>query len=370
MRVIYGAFAQGQGHFSKAAVLVPLLEARGHDVLVVSSGWETPPKGYGFRRHRHFPGMAYVVANGRTDVRGTVLKWLKEAPQVMRHLWQVRTLVREFQPDLILSDFEPLTASPLLQAKCEVICISRQVALFDRQIPLPETGGPARSQAGAWERGSERKLARTTIRLFTAGADRLFGYHYEPASSRCVPPIIRREIAALRPQPGEHVFVYNHYDTAESGSPQRLVAWADRNDVPVRAYGFPEFPRGLHGRVQFQPPGRQTLLDDLRTARAVFTSAGLTTPLEAFLLNKPVVAVPLPNQWEQEVNAYHLQAAGLARASRNWDYDLTFELSAPGDNHPLRAWLTVSAEQVLDHVLRGTPLEDRRAEPKRQPLAA
>jgi uncharacterized protein (TIGR00661 family) len=364
MRVIYGAFAQGQGHFSKAAVLVPLLEARGHDVLVVSSGWETPPKGYAFRRHRHFPGMAYVVANGRTDVRGTVLKWLKEAPQVMRHLWQVRTLVREFQPDLILSDFEPLTASPLLQAKCEVICISRQVALFDRQIPLPETGS-----FPSWSLGT-RKLARTTIRLFTAGADRLFGYHYEPASSRCVPPIIRREIAALRPQPGDHVFVYNHYDTADSGSPEGLIDWANRTGVPVRAYGFPEIPRGPFGRVLFKPPGRDAMLNDLRTARAVFTSAGLTTPLEAFLLNKPVIAVPLPNQWEQEVNAYHLQSAGLARAGRGWDYDLTFELPPPADDHPLRAWLTVSAEQVLDHVLRGTPLEDRRAEPKPQPLAA
>jgi uncharacterized protein (TIGR00661 family) len=359
LRVIYGAFAQGQGHFSKAAVLVPLLEARGHDVLVVSSGWETPPTGYAFRRHRHFPGMAYVVTNGRTDARRTVLKWLKESPRVMRHLWQVRTLVREFQPDLILSDFEPLTASPLLQAKCEVICISRQVALFDRQVPLPETGG------------FERKLARTTIRLFTAGADRLFGYHYEPASSRCIPPVIRPEFGRLRPECGEHVFVYNHYDTAESGSPQRLVDWANRTGVPVRAYGFPEVPRGMQNRVLFQPPGRDAMLDDLRTARAAFTSAGLTTPLEAFLLNKPAVAVPLPNQWEQEVNAYHLHTAGLARQSRDWNYDLAFELPPPGERHPLRPWLTVPPERVLDHVLRGTALEDRRdrrTEP--QPLAA
>jgi uncharacterized protein (TIGR00661 family) len=358
MRVIYGAFAQGQGHFSKAAVLVPLLEARGHDVFVVSSGWDAPPAGYRFHRHRHFPGMAYVVANGRPDVRRTVWKWLGEIPKVIRHLRELRALVREFQPHLILSDFEPLTASPLLQPRCEVICISRQVALFDRQISLPETGG------------FERKLARTTIRLFTAGADRLFGYHYEPASSRCVPPIIRREIAALRPQSGDHVFVYNHYDTSDDGSPERLVAWADRNRMPVRAYGFPEIPRGLQGRVLFQPPGRESMLDDLRTARTVFTSAGLSTPLEAFLLNKPVVAVPLPNQWEQEVNAYHLQAAGLARASVDWDYDLAYELPSPGLDHPLRAWLSVSAEQVLDHVLRGTPLEERRAEPKPQPLAA
>jgi hypothetical protein len=80
--------------------------------------------------------------------------------------------------------------------------------------------------------------------------------------------------------------------------------------------------------------------------------------------------VPMPNQWEQEVNAFHLQAAGLARDDRDWNYDLAFELAPPGNGHPLRSWLTIPAEQILDHVLRGTPLEERHAKRTIQPLAA
>jgi len=344
MRIIYGAFAQGHGHFSKAAVLVPLLEARGHQVWVVSSGWERPPKGYRFGRHDHFPGLSYVYANGRTDYGRSFKKWVRETPRVLRNLWRLRRLVREFQPDLILSDFEPLTASPLLQPKCEVICISRQATLLDRQVPLPATSSFL------------RKLTRSATHLFTAGADRLFGYHYEPASFRCLPPVIRPELRALRPVRGDHLFVYNHYDTVASGSPERLVEWSQRNRFFVRAYGFPEVKRGKVGRVLFRPPGRTVMLEDLRTARAVFTSAGLTTPLEAFLLQKPVVAVPLPNQWEQEVNAFHLEQAQLAVSRRRWDYDLTFELPEAAGSHRLLSWLTTPPETILDHVLQGTPL--------------
>ena len=363
MRIVYGTFAQGHGHFSKAAVLVPLLEARGHDVCVISSGCDQPPNGYRFRRHRHFPGMSYVFADGRTDFRRTFLKWLREAPDVLRSLWRLRSIVREFRPDLVISDFEPLTASPLLQPRCEVISISRQVALLDPQIPLPES------------QQFSRKLARSTFRLFSAGADRLFGYHYSPASYRCVPPVIRKELRSQTPIHGEHLFVYNHYDTGESGAPQRLVDWSKRNRIPVRAYGFPDVPRGRRESVLFQPPGRATMLDDMRTARTVFTSAGLTTPLEAFLLNKPVVIVPLPNQWEQQVNAFHLEQAGLATTSDVWDYDLTFELPRVSSDHPLMSWLQTPAEQMLDRVLHGTALDEQRRtrpqpKPAQQPAAA
>lgn len=348
MRILYGAFAQGHGHFSKAAVLVPLLEARGCEVFVISSGWERPPQGYAFVRHRHFPGLSYAVVNGRPDASGTFRKWLRDAPRMVRHLWRLRRIVREYQPELIVSDFEPLTASPLLQPPCEVVALSRQVALFDRQVPLPET------------KSFDHRLTRSTIRLFTAGADRLLGYHYEPASFRCVPPIIRPELRRQQPCRGDHLFVYNHYDTSGSGSPERLVDWARRRNVPVRAYGFAGVPRGRQGGVDFRPASRDAMLDDLRTARAALTSAGLTTPLEAFLLRKPVVAVPLPNQWEQAVNAFHLDRAGLATACDRWDYDLALQLDVPDDRHPLMHWLTTPPERIVDRILSTV---GRRVEP-------
>lgn len=348
MRILYGIFAQGHGHFSKAAVLAPLLERRGHEVRVISSGADAPPAGYRFTWHRHFPGLSYVVTDGHTDYKRTFSKWIREAPRVLRHLWALRALVREFQPDVILSDFEPLSACPLLQAGCEVVALSRQIALFDRTIPLPE------------EMAFERKVTRTVVRMFTAGADRLFGYHYEPTSFRCVPPVIRPDLHCLRPEFGDHFFVYNHYHTADGGTGAELVEWARRNRVEVVAYGFPEMPRGLHGSVDFRLPNRARVLEDMRTSRGVMTTAGLSTPLEAFLLDKPAVTVPIPGHYEQFANAFHLEQAGIAGWSRTWNFDRLLEQPTPALDHRLSGWLRTPVERIIDHVLETRPHHDDR----------
>jgi uncharacterized protein (TIGR00661 family) len=345
MRILYGAFAQGQGHFSKAAVLVPVLERAGHTVRVISSGAPQAPAGYDFRWHRHFTGLpAFVARDGQTRYGETARTWLRHLPQVFSQLLTVRSIVRDFAPDIVVSDFEPLTASPIIEAKCEVVALSRQVALFDSKVPLP--GGMS------WE----RKLARTVIRLFTAGADRQYGYHYAPASSRCLPPVIRHDLATVRPSSGEHLVVYNVYHTIADGSAEALIDWATRRRIPVRAYGFPDMPRGIQGLVDFKASSRHGILKDMAESRAVITSAGLTTAVEAFLLRKPVCVVPIPGQWEQHANAFHLDSLGIARWCAGWDYDRLLDCPPPADNHPLLRWLATPAERIIECVLDSKPI--------------
>ena len=344
MRILYGAFAQGQGHFSKAAVLVPLLESRGHVVRVISSGGEQPPAGYHFTWHRHFPGLSYVVRNGQTQYGDSLRSWLTQIPRLLRHLMTIRGIVREFEPEIVISDFEPLTASPVIEPRCEVVAMSRQVALFDPQVPLPSEM--------AWE----RKMTRTVIRIFTAGADRHYGYHYSPASLRCVPPAIRCDLVGTERGDEGHIVVYNVYQTSGEGSADLLVEWAKRRKMRVRAYGFPGIERGHRGPVEFKAPSREGILNDMATSRGVMTSAGITTPIEGFLLRKPVCTVPISGQWEQCVNAFHLQEAKLASWSRTWDYDRLLETPVPSADHALNDWLSTPVERILDHVLDGSPL--------------
>jgi uncharacterized protein (TIGR00661 family) len=340
MRIIYGCNSQGQGHLGKAAVLVPLLEARGHEVRVISSG-PTPPANYQFTWHKHVAGLVYAIENGHADVGRTLRNWLQSSPSLLHSLKTLRRLIRDFKPELMISDFEPLTASPLLDPPCQVVSVCRQVALLDPQVATP---APTSTHA---------RLVRTMIRLFTLGADRKHGYHYSPQSHRCVPPIIRPELFSLRPTLGEHIVIYNHHFVLQ-GEAERLIAWASDRRIAVRAYGFDDMPRGQAGYVRFQPSSRQQMLLDLASSRGVITTAGLTTPAEGFLLGKPVCVVPLPDQWEQQANAIHLQDAGMAVATDSWDYDRVLETPAPTDDHPGKRWLTTDADTVLDVIL-GTP---------------
>lgn len=355
MRIVYGAFAQGQGHLSKAAVLVPLLESRGHDVWVVSSGPERTPADYRFARHLHLPGLAYAAAGGRVQFGRSAWTWARQVPQVLRHLGRLRRLVCEFRPDLIISDFEPLSASPLLRAGCEVLAVSRQAALIDCRVPLPD------------EAEFERQLTRSVIRVFTAGADRLLGYHYAPESPRCLPPIVRPELQRARAEDGGHLLVYNQCPGSNGGSARELIEWASRRRCRVLAYGFFGVERGREGFVEFRPAEGRGFVEDLRTARAVITTAGFTTPVEAFLLGKPTAVVALPRQWEQRVNAFHLERFGVAAALATWDYDQTLALPPPASQHPLRQWLSAPATTVLDFLLRGID-EPAVQPPRRTPV--
>lgn len=338
MRIIYGCNTQGQGHLSKAAALVPILRGWGHDVHVVSSG-PNALQGYTFEKHLHVPGLEYVIQNGQTDYQATAAKWARSIPKMLVSLSRVKSLVREFQPEAIVSDFEPFTASPMLGADCPVISVSRQVTLCDPEIPSPEG------------LDFDRRLARSTIRLFLMGSDRQYGYHYEPTTWRSLPPIIRPELASVTPKQGDYLFIYNfHHCNAQRAD--ELVRWANSRRQPAKCYGFlQEKPRGFDGMVEFCKPGRDELLNDLANARAVITTAGFTLPIEAYLFDKPTSVVPIPNQWEQLTNAFHLENAGMSKHLTDWDYDAAMEVPIPERNDRLEVWLRTPAEAVLKQIL-------------------
>ncbi len=269
MRILYGAFSQGNGHLSKASVLVPLLTARGHEVRVITSG-PPPTTCYQFPWHRHFPGIAYVTKNGKTDYLASFQQWSRAFPTLLKGIWSVRRLAREFRPDLVISDFEPMTASPLVEPNCEVVAISRQVSLLDPDVPMPPSGG------------FDRKMTRSVVRVFTIGADRKLGYHYEPSSFRCVPPLIREEAKQARPELGEHVLMYCGLHSFLPPA-EHLAEWARKNKQLVFAYGFPaELSKENQRYISFRQPNPQKFLEDMATSRGVITTAGLSTPSKHF----------------------------------------------------------------------------------------
>ena len=347
MRVLYGCNAQGQGHLSKAAVLVPIMQAAGHEVRVVTSGLDIP-QGYSFPGHRHFAGLPFSTGGGRTVIGSTLKSWARRTPGVLRGLAAVRGIVRDWPPDLIISDFELLTASPAVGADCEVVSLCRQVALFDPGVPMP-------AEEAVADAAGQRKLTKAVVRLFTLGADRYAGYHYAPSSPRCVPPVIRPELARLleqgRPPRGEMLLTYNQWAKPEDTAD--LLRWAKRTQTPVNAYGHFQHPRGRFGTVTFREPSRETMLADLASCRCVLTTAGLTTPAEAFLLGKPCGVIPLPGQWEQAVNAVHLSDAGVATAFDRWDYDAAMELRPPQADSTSARWLQTPPQTILEQVREG-----------------
>jgi uncharacterized protein (TIGR00661 family) len=120
------------------------------------------------------------------------------------------------------------------------------------------------------------------------------------------PPILRREVLELDPEPGDHVLVYV---TSAFASLLTELRRFGRERFHVFGYDRSE----QDGVLAFQPFSKQGFLRSLATAKAVIGTAGFTLISESLYLQKPYLALPMRGQFEQQLNAYQLDQLGYGK---------------------------------------------------------
>ena len=81
--------------------------------------------------------------------------------------------------------------------------------------------------------------------------------------------------------------------------------------MPIRAYGFEV--NGQRGGVTYKATTTAGVLDDLAGCAGVIMSAGHSLACECLHLEKPMLLIPIAQQYEQAVNAYHVEKLGAGR---------------------------------------------------------
>jgi uncharacterized protein (TIGR00661 family) len=99
------------------------------------------------------------------------------------------------------------------------------------------------------------------------------------------------------------LLVYLHR-TTES----RVLEALDDCGCEVRIYGLGARP--TQGNLRFVPVGEDAFVRDLAACRALVCCGGNQLLGEALFLGKPVLALPEPNHFEQQINAHFLSAGG------------------------------------------------------------
>ena len=132
-------------------------------------------------------------------------------------------------------------------------------------------------------------------------------FFYPPVRKKnttLVPPILRPEILAARPTPGNFVLVYQ-----SAATQQNLVAQLQQLPGQLfRVYGFNKAES--HGNVTLCAFSEAGFIADLAACCAVLTNGGFSLISEAVYLHKPVCAVPIPAQFEQWLNATEIARCG------------------------------------------------------------
>lgn len=285
MKLLYGVQGTGNGHITRARCLAKAFEQ--HDVQVdyLFSGRSLDQyfAMEGFTSRRFFQGFTFATTNNKIDRIGTLRK-LKP----IRFIKDVRDVpVNAY--DLVLTDYEPITAWAARVKGAPVLGIGHQYA-FHSKAPKPRAD-----------------IAGRMLLRYFAPARNAFGVHWHHFNGNILPPIIDTELTRAK-SPGSHYVVYLPFD-----DPLRLVTMLKQLPNKKFIVYTPHVSVcSRQANVTLRKTQQAAFKDDLRCAAGVITSCGFGLVSEALHIGLPLLAVPVAGQIEQQANADALALLGLA----------------------------------------------------------
>jgi uncharacterized protein (TIGR00661 family) len=284
MKILYGIQGTGHGHISRAREIIPILSQKA-DVDVLVSGYNC---------NMNLEDVEVIEKRGVSltyDSEGSV-SYLETALN-LKPITFVRDInnlhVQDY--DLIISDFEPVTAWASQQKNMLSVALSHQASFVSAKSPRP----------------IKKSVIGEQILKHFAPCTSPIGFHFQRYDSFILPPIIRRDVRSLSPKRGRHVTVYlpafDHQKLLQKFLQIPEVEWQIFSPSCYNSYTVMN--------VTVNPVGNKSFLDSMKNSFGVITGAGFETCAEAMFLGKKLLAIPISNQYEQYCNAAALKKMGV-----------------------------------------------------------
>lgn len=288
MKILYGVQGTGNGHIARSRAMALAFAKVGAKVDFLFSGRD--PAGYfsmeAFGNYQTRCGLTFISHHGKIDPIQTATQ-----ARPLQFLREIRELdVSGY--DLVVNDFEPVSAWAARQQQVPCIGISHQNSF---RYPIP-----------ASERGL---LDRLLVRYF-APCDQHIGLHWHHFDQPLLPPVVHLEtgqlpLSATAEQP---VLVYLPFEEL----PEIITLLQALAPQSFVCYHPHQQGQELQGNVLLKALSHQHFMQDLRHCSAVISNAGFELPSEALTLGKKLLVKPLAGQFEQQSNANTLVRLGLA----------------------------------------------------------
>ena len=284
MKILYGVQATGNGHISRARAMGKYLAQAGVQVDYLFSGREESGL-FDMQQFGNFQlkrGLTFVTLNGKVSY------WQSVKQASLLQLKHDINSLDVSRYDLILTDFEPITAHAARRAGKRSIAIGHQYA-FLHKIPMQDAN-----------------LMTQLVFKHFAPAQTQLGLHWHHFNQPILPPIIDEtgDHSAVKPQ---QVLVYLPFEAQ-----QQVISWLK----PLTGYQFSVYGPGLEigtlGHISTHPPALVPFKADLASCSYVLSNAGFELISEALQLQKRIMVKPLQGQMEQHSNALALKQLNLA----------------------------------------------------------
>ncbi len=284
MKILYAIQGTGNGHVARASDLVPEFRKYGNvDVLLSGQHSELHlPYEVKYR----FQGFGFFFGkDGGIDVRKTlrknsVGKFFKEVSQLP---------VEDY--DLVISDFEPVSAWACRLRGKPCFGMSHQSAVVDAEAPTPTTKD--------W-------WGKVILQHYAPVSEGL-GFHFRRINGHISTPVIRKSIREIVPGNQGHYTVYlpaySDLTIISLLSEIRDEQWqvfSKHSEVP---YSF--------NNISIRPVESDGFVKSMANSAGVLCNAGFETPAEALFLRKKLCVIPMRHQYEQACNAAMLKNMGI-----------------------------------------------------------
>jgi uncharacterized protein (TIGR00661 family) len=284
MKILYAIQGTGNGHISRAREIVPLLQQYGELDLLVS-GTEAEVTLAQPLKYR-FHGISFVFGtNGGVD------KWATYKIMNLPQMWRDMHSLPLKDYDLIINDFEPVSAWACKLQKVPSVSLSHQCSFVSPQTPRPPH---SRWNYGEW---LLKNYSPTTHHV---------GFHFERYADFVHTPVIRSEIRNLQTTNLGHYTVYlPAYDD------KKLAKYLNQTDVHWHIFSKRQKVAYTDGNVQVIPVNNEGFNISLASCDGLLTGGGFEGPAEALFLQKKVMMIPMQGQYEQQCNALAASKMGV-----------------------------------------------------------
>ncbi len=285
MRILYAIQGTGNGHLSRANDIIPILQKIGDLDILVSGIQADVSIPYDIKYKLR--GMSFIFGK-----KGGVDLWDTWKKTNTRHLWkEIRKLpIKDY--DIVINDFEPVSAWACKLRRVPCIGLSHQAAVLNKNAPRPKKSD--------W-------LGKNILKYY-APVKHKYGFHFKQFDENIFTPVIRQQVRDQEIKNLGHYTVY-----LPSYGDNKLIKKLSRfTDVKWEVFSKHTKETYNEENVFITPINNEAFIKSMATSEGVLCGAGFETPAEALFLGKKLLVIPMKSQYEQQCNAAALKDMGVS----------------------------------------------------------
>ncbi|WP_111709015.1 glycosyltransferase family protein [Lutibacter citreus] len=331
MKILYAIQGTGNGHLSRAKEVIPALLNRAQvDILISGNQAEVKLEQ---KITFVYKGLSfYFGKRGGIDFVRTLqeINLLRVVTEVLK------APVEEY--DLVINDFEPITAWACKLRGVKCISLSHQATLYSNNVPKPSCLDV---------------IGKFIIKNY-ANSNFKYGFHFKKYNKNVYSPIIRNTIREIKRTEKDHYTVY-----LPAYSDEKIIDVLSKiKDVKWKVFSKKTTKYYQKKNVYVKPINSKKFEKSMASCQGVLCGAGFETPSEAIYLKKKLMVIPMKNQYEQHFNAVALEELGVPVLKSLKKKHLSKIENWIQSNNRVELDFPNETQEIIDHILYDYIVED------------